>query len=208
MFITQNMTLSLPWDKVQVVKTQTQKWPHPLHAEVWWGCWAWQILLAWHYHWQDDIPATYRSGSVRITRLQMTCSMGWSQTQRESNSALVAHLQATAKLICKPLIKEVVTTDASKEDCGGHMNKLSFSGRWPVNKSRDIHISILELETVRMTCRKFEEAMSGKTISFQTDNTMAVAYPLKEVGTHCKTLNSLARKILLKCHKNGIMVWP
>ena len=37
---------------------------------------------------------------------------------------------------------------------------------------------------------------------------MAVASLLKEGGTHCKTLNGLVRKILLKCHKNGIMLCP
>ena len=30
------------------------------------------------------------------------------------------------KSVCRPLIEEVVTTDASKEGYGGHMNKLSF----------------------------------------------------------------------------------
>ena len=48
----------------------------------------------------------------------------------------------------------------------------------------------------------------GKTVSFQIDNTTAGAYLLKEAGTHCKTLNGLVRKILLKCHENGIMVCP
>ena len=50
--------------------------------------------------------------------------------------------------------------------------------------------------------------MSGKTVSFQIDNTMAVAFLLKKGGTHCKTLNGLVRKILLKCHRNGVPVCP
>ena len=50
--------------------------------------------------------------------------------------------------------------------------------------------------------------MRGKTISFQIDHTIAVAYLLKEEGTHYKTLNGLVRKILLKCHKKGVTVCP
>ena len=42
-----------------------------------------------------------------------------------SGPALVAHTQAT-KPICKSLIEEVVTTDASNEGYGGHMDNLSF----------------------------------------------------------------------------------
>ena len=36
----------------------------------------------------------------------------------------------------------------------------------------------------------------------------AVAYLLKEGGTHCKTLNGLVRRILQKCHKNRLVVCP
>ena len=50
--------------------------------------------------------------------------------------------------------------------------------------------------------------MRGKAISFQIDDTTAVAYLLKEGDTHCKILNGLASKILLKCHKSGITVCP
>ena len=59
-----------------------------------------------------------------------------------------------------------------------------------------------------MACHKFEEMMRGKTASFQIDNTTAVGYLLREGRTYCKILNGLARKILLKCHKNEVMVCP
>ena len=57
-----------------------------------------------------------------------------------------------------------------------------------------------------MACQKVKESLRGKTISFKIDNTTAVACLLKEGGTYCKTLNGLARKILLRCHEKGIMV--
>ena len=50
--------------------------------------------------------------------------------------------------------------------------------------------------------------MRGKTISFQIDSMTTVAYMLKDGGTHWKTLNGLVRKILLKCHVNGVVVCP
>ena len=59
-----------------------------------------------------------------------------------------------------------------------------------------------------MACQRFKESLKGKTVSFQIDNTTTVVYLLKEGGTNCKTLNGLARMILLKCHENGIMVCP
>ena len=112
------------------------------------------------------------------------------------------------KSMWRPLIEAVVTTDASKEGYGGHMNNLSFQGKWPAKKGKNTHINILEMETVWMACQRFKESLMGKTVSFQIDNTTAVAYVLKEGGTHCKTLNGLARKILLKCHEIRILVCP
>ena len=44
--------------------------------------------------------------------------------------------------------QEGVTTDCSKKGYGGHMNNLSFRGRWPAKKERNTHINILELETL------------------------------------------------------------
>ena len=61
-------------------------------------------------------------------------------------------------------------------------------------------------ETVWMTCQGFEESLRGKTVSFQIESSTVVAYLLKEGGSHFKTLNGLTRKILLKCHENGITV--
>ena len=56
-------------------------------------------------------------------------------------------------------------------------------------------------------CQRFK-VMRGNTISFQIGNTTAVAHLLKKGGTHCKTLNGLARKTLLKYHKDRVMVHP
>ena len=73
-------------------------------------------------------------------------------------------------------------------------------------EGRNTKINILELETLWMTHTKFEEAIWGKTVSFQIDNTMAMAHLLKG-GTHCNTLICLEEDHL-KCHRNGVAVCP
>ena len=50
--------------------------------------------------------------------------------------------------------------------------------------------------------------MGGKAISFQIDSTTTVACVLMVCDTHCKTLNGLVRKILLKFYKNGLVAYP
>ena len=105
-------------------------------------------------------------------------------------TSLALHWQCTfkpqLKSICKPSVEEVVITDTSKESYGG-MNNISFRGRWPAKKGRDTHISILEKETMWMTCQKFEKVTRRKTISFWIGNAMVICYLLKEGGSHSKT---------------------
>ena len=41
-----------------------------------------------------------------------------------------------------------MTTDATTKGYGGHINNMSFRDQWPKRKGREIHMNILELETV------------------------------------------------------------
>ena len=84
------------------------------------------------------------------------------------------------KSIYKPLIEVVVTPDSSKEGYGDHMNNPSFRGTWPAKKGKNTNINILKVETVWTACQRFKESLRGKTVSFQIDNSTAVAYLLKE----------------------------
>ena len=120
----------------------------------------------------------------KVTRLQPICSKDWSQTHEGLPKLM--HWWHTfkpqLKSLCKPLIEEAVTRDASKEGYGGQMNNLPFRGRCSARNGRNTHINILQLKKVWMAYHKFEETMRGKTVSLQTDNTMAVAYVLMEGG--------------------------
>ena len=70
------------------------------------------------------------------------------KTDLEPSQALLwwCTFKPQPKLICKLLIKEVVTTDASKEGYEDHMNNPSFRGMWSAKKGRNTHINILKLE--------------------------------------------------------------
>ena len=112
------------------------------------------------------------------------------------------------KSIHRPSVQEVVTTDTSTKGFGGECNRLTFQGKWPGNKGRDTHINLLELETIWKACNQFESDIRGKVTSFEIDNPTAVVYLMKEGGTRCPQLNQLARKIILKCHQDGITPIP
>ena len=62
-------------------------------------------------------------------------------------------------------------------------------------------------EIVWKECLQFRK-IRGKVVSFQKDTTTAVSYLWEEGGTHCKELNGLAGKILLRCHRDRITVCP
>ena len=53
-----------------------------------------------------------------------------------------------------------------------------------------------------------EKEIKGKVISFQKDNTTAVAYLMKKGKIHCKKLNGLVKKRLLTCYKDRVVVCP
>ena len=52
------------------------------------------------------------------------------------------------KSICRPLVEEIVTSNAFKEGYRGYINNLSFRGRWHIKKGRNTNINMLELETL------------------------------------------------------------
>ena len=83
------------------------------------------------------------------------------------------------------------------------MNNLSFKGHWPGRKGT--YINLLEPETAWKACQS-SERKSKKVVSFQIANTIAVSYLCKEDSTPREKLNDLVRNILLRCHKDRVMV--
>ena len=208
-FNTQNMNLALPWDKVLAIKAQAAKVASSptcrgvmrLLDLTHFASMALTLAILHSQPLQYWVKENYKTPADLFKGLK---------TDPEAAQTLLwwHNFKPQPKSISRPLIEAGVTTGASKEGYGGHMNNLPFWGRWPAEKAKNTHINILELETVWIAYQRFEESLTGKTVSFQIDNTTAVAYLLKEGGTHYKTLNSLVRKILLKCHENVITVCP
>ena len=128
-FHTQDITLSLPKDKVLTIKAKQPKGPLPPHAEdceatglnefCQHGTTTGKTTLSILKYW---LKKNYKSPANLFKGLKpnpkASQALHWCCT-----------FKAQPKLICRPLIEEVVTTDASKEDYGSHMNNLSFQGR-------------------------------------------------------------------------------
>ena len=87
------------------------------------------------------------------------------------------------------------------------MNDLSFRGKLLGKKNKEAYINIIKLETGWKACLKFEDEMKRKTVFFQKGNLTAFAYLSHIGGTRCKTMNGLARKILLKCNTNWLLAY-
>ena len=177
------MTLLLPQDKILTVKAQPAK---VASSSTYRGVMRLLCLR------------NFASMALPLARLHSHPLQYWLKENHKTSADLfkglkqdpeasqVLHWWHTFKLqpksICRPLR-------------GGSDNRYLQGWVWHAKMSKNIYINILELVTIWMTYQRFKELMRGKTISFQLDNTTAVAYLLKEGGTHCKTLNGLARKI-------------
>ena len=138
----------------------------------------------------------YNTGSRKITRLQLISIKGLKQDPEAAQTLLWwCTFKPQPKSISRSLIEAAVTTDVPKEDYWGHLSNLSFKGRWPA-------------EQCGLPVKGLRHQWGGRLSPSRLDNTTAVVYLLKEGGTHCKTLNGVVRKILLKCYENGITVCP
>ena len=87
------------------------------------------------------------------------------------------------------------------------MNDLSFRGKWQGKKGKVIHINSPEPETFWKAGQTFQNEIREKKSPSRKTNRTVVAYQKRD-STHCKELDTFARKILLKCHKDEVRVFP
>ena len=205
MWNTKMMMLLLPQEKVQAIQKQAR---HVLRNLMYRAV---QRLLG---------LTNFVSIALPLTRLQSQPLQWWLKQHYKSPSDMFKTMSITEearhnlerghsfrshpKSFHRPSVQEVIMTDALTKGFGGECNRLVFWGKWPGSKGRDTHINLLELETIWKVCNQFESEIKGKATSFQIDNRTAVAYLMKEGGTRCQQLDRLARKILLKCHRDGV----
>ena len=120
--------------------------------------------------------------------------------------SLHPHLQWWLKednvLTVQPLhpIKHVlqIFTDVSKEGWGAHLGWHATRGTWSLPESK-LHINYLELKTVLLALKQFQDLYSDKILLVSTDNTTVVSYMSREGGMRSGPLCALLWRILIWC---------
>ena len=147
--------------------------------------------------------------SVRLARLRMRPIQSYFMAQwrsRDLNHKIMVPLSLMECFrwwLCADNLSEgmpfrspqpslTITTDASREGWGGHVNfsgqSRLFSGLWSLKERSSAHINLLELRAVFLMLRRVEGLLRGLTILVECDNTTAVAYLNKQGGTRSQTL--------------------
>ena len=166
-FNTQDINLSLPQDKVLLIKTQAAKvTSSPACRGVMRLLGLTNVanmvlpLARIHSHplqfWHKDtykIPAYLFKGLK--TNWETIQTLHWWHS-----------FKLQPKSIYRPLVEEVVTADTLKDGYGGHMNNLSFRGKQHAKKGGTPNINILELKAVWKACQKLKEAIRGEDYLF------------------------------------------
>ena len=92
-----------------------------------------------------------------------------------------------------PKVDLEITTDASLQGWGAHLDQVATGGRW-LHHEATAHINVLELRAVHLAllslCKK-----TAVHIHIRADNTTTVAYINKMGGTRSEECNEVARKI-------------
>ena len=206
---TQNMTTSLPQDKIEKIQDKAKeilKNPTPRRIM--------QILGQINFAAQGMQFAKLRSRPLQfwLQKCLKGPSSLFQRVEISNEARRCLEMWATFKPEPKPLgrtpCQEVVVTDACPKGFGGQIDRKTFKGLWPGKKGKYTHINLLELETVWKAVQEFEEEIQGRAVTFQIDNTTAVAYLMNEGGTRSKQLNNLATKILLRCEELGCQITP
>ena len=113
----------------------------------------------------------------------------------------------------QPPHQVTVTTDASKEGWGGHVQtpdqSMLFSGIWSRKEIRTCHINLLELRAIWNTLRQVQQLVARCVVKVECDNTTAVSYLNKQGGTMSRTLCQEARSLhlwLMQVHVTAFAV--
>ena len=72
-----------------------------------------------------------------------------------------------------------IFTDASKEGWVSHLNEHTARGDWSFPESK-LHLNYVELKTIFLALKEFQDLCSNNIVPITTDNTTVVAYINKE----------------------------
>ena len=98
-------------------------------------------------------------------------------------------------------------TDASLVGWGAHLEPVGLmtSGLWSPQESL-LHINNLELRSVLLALRFFQQHIVGQSILVSTDNTTVVSYITRQGGTHSPALCMETWDLLTWCHDNCVTI--
>ena len=96
-----------------------------------------------------------------------------------------------------------IFTDASREGWGTHLEEHIARGVWSLPENK-LHINFLELKSVFLALKEFQDLCSGKIVLVATDNTTIEAYINKEGGMRSGPLCALLWRIFTWCTKRQV----
>ena len=118
----------------------------------------------------------------------------------------VSHLQAGLPL-GEDLPDLFLFTDTSDTGWGASLGDAHLSGSWSLLRSQ-FSINRRALLAVLFAIRRFLPSLRGRVVAVFSDNTTALEYLKKQVGTRSSTLNAVAQAILRLCEASHIQLLP
>ena len=97
-----------------------------------------------------------------------------------------------------PLVRKLVTTDASLTGWGATHDGRTARGVWD-SELRLSHINYLELLAVFLALQEFEQFLTGHHVLIRSDNTTTVSYINRQGGLRSARLCALAHRLLVWC---------
>jgi ribonuclease HI len=100
-----------------------------------------------------------------------------------------------------PVPSVTLTTDASLEAWGAHMQKYKVQGKWSKSQ-KSWHINVLEMLAVFKALKAFQ--IRNKSVLIQTDNTTVLSYINKSGGTRSLQLCQMTWEMFSWCMENQV----
>ena len=97
-----------------------------------------------------------------------------------------------------------IFTDASNEGWGTRLGNHTGQGVWSVPESR-LHINFLELKSVLLALKQFQQLCRNQIVLIASDNTTVVSYINKEGGMRSGSLRAFLWRLLSWCNHRQIV---
>ena len=134
------------------------------------------------------LPTRFTRRRVRVSA-NCTLALKWWSNERTLTEGVPLGL---------PLVRKLVTTDASLSGWGATHDGRTARGVWDTTL-RSSHINYLELLAVFLALQEFERFLEGHHVLVRSDNTTTVCYINRQGGLRSSRLCALAHRLLTWC---------